>query len=72
MLVAALRLLPAYVVTPLMNLQFLWMVVIGALAFGEWPGAGVWLGAAIVVAAGTWLVWDQTRPRTPAHAVPAE
>lgn len=71
-LVAALRLLPAYVVTPLMNLQFLWMVIIGAVAFGEWPGAGVWLGAAIVVTAGTWLVWDQTRPRAPSYAVPAE
>jgi len=71
-LVAALRLLPAYVVTPLMHLQFLWMVAIGAVAFGEWPGPGVWLGAAIVVAAGVWLVWDQARPRTPVHAVPAE
>lgn len=71
-LVAALRLLPAYVVTPLMNLQFLWMVVIGAVAFGEWPGAAVWLGAAVVIGAGSWLVWDQARPGAPVHAVPAE
>jgi len=74
-LVAAFRLLPAYVVTPLMNLQFLWMVAIGALAFGEWPGAGVWLGAGIVIAAGCWLVWAEARPRAVqpgAAAVPAE
>ncbi|WP_397541487.1 DMT family transporter [Roseovarius salis] len=70
-LVAALRLLPAYVVTPLMNLQFLWMVGIGLVAFGERPGVGVFLGAAIVIAAGSWLVWDQARPRA-ASAVPAE
>lgn len=71
-LVAALRLMPAYVVTPLMNLQFLWMVAIGALAFGEWPGAGVWLGAGVIIAAGCWLVRDQARPRQTAAAVPAE
>lgn len=70
-LVAALRLLPAYVVTPLMNLQFLWMVAIGLVAFGERPGAGVLVGAFIIIAAGSWLVWDQTRPRQ-APAVPAE
>jgi drug/metabolite transporter (DMT)-like permease len=72
-LVAALRLLPAYVVTPLMNLQFLWMVAIGFVAFGETPWMGVFVGAAIVIAAGSWLVWDQTRPRPQdTRIVPAE
>lgn len=58
-LVAALKLLPAYVVTPLMNLQFLWMVAIGAVIFGEFPGGMVFLGAAIIICAGAWLVYDQ-------------
>ena len=71
-LVAALKLLPAYVVTPLMNLQFLWMVAIGSIAFGERTGAGVFLGAALLIAAGVWLVWDQVRTHTPKTAVPAE
>ncbi len=71
-LVAALKLLPAYIVTPLMNLQFLWMVAIGVLAFGEQPGTGVYIGATIIIAAGCWLVWDQIRPRAPKVAVPAE
>ena len=61
-LVAAFRLLPAYVVTPLMNLQFLWMVVIGAAVFGEVPGIAVYLGAAIVISAGAWLIYDQAAP----------
>lgn len=64
-LVVALRLLPAFAVTPLMNLQFVWMVVIGAVAFGEWPQAGTILGAAIVVASGAYLLWDQIAPRVP-------
>ena len=62
-LVAAFKALPAYVVTPLMNLQFLWMVAIGALVFGEMPSAVVYLGAAIVISAGAWLIYDQSTAR---------
>ncbi|MEL6648835.1 MAG: DMT family transporter [Pseudomonadota bacterium] len=71
-LVAALRLLPAYVVTPLMNLQFLWMVLLGFVFFEEVPGYGVYLGAAIVIGASCWLVWDQARDLTTKRVVPAE
>lgn len=70
-LVAALRLLPAYVVTPLMNLQFLWMLLIGFTVFGEVPESGVYVGAAIVILAGSWLVLDEARNRNTA-AIPAE
>ena len=55
----ALRLLPTYVATPLMNLQFVWMVAIGALAFGEWPTAGTVLGVTLVVGSGLWLVAEE-------------
>ncbi|TDK51980.1 DMT family transporter [Antarcticimicrobium luteum] len=63
LLVVALRLLAAYAVTPLMNLQFIWMVVLGALGFGEWPGPGTYLGVAILIASGAYLVWDQVVPQ---------
>ena len=59
LLVVALRLLPAYTATPLMNLQFVWMVLIGLVFFGEVPGSNVFLGAAIVVASGVYLVYEQ-------------
>ncbi|EAQ03425.1 membrane protein, putative [Pseudooceanicola batsensis HTCC2597] len=59
LLVVALRLLPAYTATPLMNLQFVWMVIIGAAFFGEVPGAHIFLGAAVVVASGSYLVYEQ-------------
>lgn len=77
-LVAALRVLPAYVVTPLMNLQFLWMVGIGTVVFGETPGAAVYVGAGIVILAGVWLIYDQAmlcqkrNSVAPARIVPAE
>lgn len=76
-LVAALKMLPAFVVTPLMNLQFLWMVGIGIAIFGEVPGGMVFLGAAIIICAGAWLVYDQAmavRRETPVkpRVMPAE
>ncbi|MHA6344814.1 DMT family transporter [Roseivivax sp. CAU 1761] len=61
LVVEALRLLPAWLATPLMNLQFVWMVAIGALAFGEWPDAGTWTGVALVIASGLWLVAGERR-----------
>jgi drug/metabolite transporter (DMT)-like permease len=64
LLVVALRMLPAYTVTPLMNLQFAWMVIIGAVFFGEFPGAGTYLGVAIVIGSGMFLLWDQLAPAT--------
>lgn len=64
LLVVALRLLAAHVVTPLVNLQFIWMVAIGALAFGELPSVATWLGGAVVIASGMYLVWEQFAPTT--------
>ncbi|WP_050930036.1 DMT family transporter [Aestuariivita boseongensis] len=63
-LVIALGRLEAYVVTPLMNLQFAWMVLIGAAFFGEYPSAGTYLGVAIVVGSGLYLLWDQYTPES--------
>lgn len=67
LLVIALRLLPAYTATPLMNLQFVWMVIIGAVVFGEVPGSNIYLGALIVVASGMYLVYDQFAPNRAAR-----
>ncbi|WP_375691199.1 DMT family transporter [Pseudooceanicola sp. LIPI14-2-Ac024] len=58
-LVIALSKLAAYAVTPLMNLQFVWMVILGAVFFGEVPGSQIYLGVAIVISSGTYLVYDR-------------
>lgn len=62
LLVVALRLLAAYAVTPLMNLQFVWMAGLGAMVFGEFPAANTYIGAAVVIGSGLYLVWDQFAP----------
>lgn len=66
-LVVALRLLAAYAVTPLMNLQFVWMALIGAAFFGEYPPVSTYVGVAIVIASGLFLVWDQVAGSLPAR-----
>lgn len=65
LLVVALRLLAAYAVTPLMNLQFVWMVVLGWVFFAEAPAISTLLGVGIVMASGMYLVWDQFYPAAP-------
>lgn len=64
LLVIALRMMAAYVVVPLLNLQFIWMIAIGMIFFSEVPQAATILGAAIVIASGVFMVWD--RSLTPA------
>lgn len=60
LLVIALRMMAAYVVMPLLNLQFVWMIAIGIVFFAEIPQAASILGAAIVIASGIFMVWDQS------------
>ncbi|MGY3436962.1 MULTISPECIES: DMT family transporter [unclassified Marinovum] len=63
LLVIALRHLTAYAVTPLMNLQFVWMVVIGLVVFNEVPAATTIIGAFIVMFSGAYLVFDQAQAK---------
>ncbi|MDU8929791.1 DMT family transporter [Alisedimentitalea sp. MJ-SS2] len=58
LLVVALRGLPAHAVTSLLKLQFVWMVLIGAWVFGEWPTAQTYLGAGIIVLSGLFLAYE--------------
>ncbi|WP_323767306.1 DMT family transporter [Marinovum sp.] len=73
LLVIALRHLTAYAVTPLMNLQFVWMVLIGLLVFNEVPTMSTLLGAFIVMISGAYLVLDQVQSqRTPGRPRPVD
>ena len=61
--VVALRLLPAYVATPLMNLQFVWMVLIGFVFFSELPSIATVIGVALVMMSAIWLVLSESSDR---------
>ncbi len=68
LLVIALRDLAAHAATSLMKLQFVWMVLIGAAVFGEWPAANTYLGVSIVVGSGLLLVYEDQFRRAPSRA----
>jgi len=68
LLVIALRDLAAHAATSLMKLQFVWMVMIGAAMFGEWPSANTYLGATIIIGSGLLLVYEDQFRRVPVRA----
>jgi drug/metabolite transporter (DMT)-like permease len=49
------RMLPAWLTLQLLNMQFVWMVLIGMLVFGETTGPFVFLGAGLIILAGILL-----------------
>lgn len=55
LLALAHRYAPATVIAPFLYQQVLYMALFGYVVFGDVPGAGVWLGAAIVIASGLYL-----------------
>lgn len=54
---------PANIISPFQYFQLIGSVIVGWLIFRDWPDAGVWIGAAMIVAAGLWIGWSQTRRR---------
>lgn len=60
-MVLVMRRLTAPVALPLMNVQFVWMVIVGLVFFGERPGALTLTGAALVMLAGVVAISQQAR-----------
>jgi drug/metabolite transporter (DMT)-like permease len=52
---------PASLVAPFDYTSMLWALALGYLAFGELPTTLVYLGAAIIVGAGLFVVWRESR-----------
>jgi drug/metabolite transporter (DMT)-like permease len=61
LLALAHRYAPATVIAPFLYQQVIYMAIFGYLVFGDVPGAGVWLGAAIVIASGLYLFARERR-----------
>ena len=57
----ALHLAPATAVSPFYYLMLVWAMIIGFLAWGDVPSAGLLVGSAIVVVSGLFLLWHEAR-----------
>ncbi|MBS0521462.1 MAG: DMT family transporter [Proteobacteria bacterium] len=69
----ALAYAPANIVAPFQYMQLIGSVIVGYLFFGDFPDFLGWVGAAIIVAAGLYTGWLQTRkPRSVPASSPAE
>lgn len=57
----SLKLAPASTVVPYQYSLIVWVVVLGYLVFGDIPSTTTVVGAAIIVASGAWIFWDEQR-----------
>jgi drug/metabolite transporter (DMT)-like permease len=53
------RLAPASLIAPFDYTSMLWALLLGFLVFGELPGIYVYIGAAIIAAAGLFVIWRE-------------
>ena len=60
-LTQAYRLAPAAVVAPFDYTTLVWVAAIGWLVWREVPDSFVWLGAAIIIASGLYILYRETR-----------
>lgn len=59
LLTTALRFGPVSLVVPMDYSSLLWAALLGWLWFGTLPGAATWIGAALVVGSGLYIVWRE-------------
>lgn len=69
MLVQGFRIAPPSAVAPFFYLEIVGATILGAIIFAQLPGPTTVLGAAIVIGAGLFVWWRETRQP---HAVPAQ
>ena len=56
---------PAAVLAPFQYSQMIWGVLAGLFLFGEWPDRAVALGSGLVVGAGLYILYRETRSSAP-------
>ncbi|WP_353314135.1 DMT family transporter [Shimia sp. NS0008-38b] len=65
----SLKLLPAHVATPMMNIQFVWALVAGSLFFGDVLENSVVLGGALIVGSSLVLLYQPRNAIAPRRAL---
>jgi drug/metabolite transporter (DMT)-like permease len=67
LVVQAFRLAPVSILAPFQYFEIISATLLGFLVFGDFPSASKWLGVAIIVGSGLYVIW---RERKAANAAP--
>ena len=59
--VAALRLAPASLLAPFQYFEIVMAAIVGYLVFGNFPSLSKWLGIAIIIGSGLFILWREQR-----------
>lgn len=65
-LIKAFEVAPASVLAPFTYSQLVWALLLGYLAFGEFPDRWSLIGMAVIVGSGIYVIYRESRPRTQA------
>jgi drug/metabolite transporter (DMT)-like permease len=71
-LIQAFRHAPASVVAPFSYSSLIWAALFGWLFFAEWPDAGTWLGAALIIGSGLYIFHRESQHRRQGTAIPGD
>jgi drug/metabolite transporter (DMT)-like permease len=63
LIVISYRMAPAGIIAPFDYLSIVYALALGYFLFGEWPGAWTFLGSAMVIGCGLYIIYEQTRSR---------
>ncbi|SFJ11861.1 EamA domain-containing membrane protein RarD [Phyllobacterium sp. CL33Tsu] len=72
LVVHASRLAPASLLAPFQYLEIVMAVIIGLVVFNEFPSASKWLGIAIIIGSGAYVVWREGKKRNATGAIAEE
>jgi drug/metabolite transporter (DMT)-like permease len=59
-IIQAFRSAPASVVAPFSYSSLIWATLVGYLIWSDFPARNVWLGAALIIASGLYILWRET------------
>lgn len=60
---------PANIIAPFQYFQMIGSVIVGYLISSKFPDAMTWLGASIIIGAGLYIWWRESRERSPVAAI---
>ena len=66
----AFRIAPVWILAPFQYFEIISANILGFTLFGEFPTPSKWLGVAVIVGSGLYIIWRERRVRVEGGGVP--